>query len=133
MVTLAKLYQVPPSNYKLKGLTDENREVDFHFVDDAGQRYYCEFKLMGQGNPESADVAIARQTDIFIAYKLSETNKKQLEGLGTYWVELHSKTGFRKIKVILDELGIQCTDFEGVVESLLDQLIQEAFDEIINF
>ena len=130
MVTLAKLYNVPPKNYDLKGITDEGREVDFHFVHDNGNRHFCEFKLMGKGNPESADVAIARQTNIFIADTLSQTNKNQLDGLGVHWVELRSDVGFRKLFDILQILGIPCHNYQGDLNALLDDLVGQAFEEI---
>ena len=37
---------------------------------------------MGKGNPESADVVIARDSNIFIADTLSKQNKAQLNSLG---------------------------------------------------
>ncbi len=45
---------------------------------------------MGRGNPESADAVIARDSRIFVADKLSDTNKAQLNSLKVEWVELHS-------------------------------------------
>ena len=65
MLTLARLYQVPASHYAGKGLTGEKREVDFHFLNRSGDRFFCEVKLMGKGNPESADSTIARRSNIF--------------------------------------------------------------------
>jgi hypothetical protein len=32
-----------------------------------GKEYLCEVKLTGKGNPESADVIIARDSNIFVA------------------------------------------------------------------
>jgi len=60
MQTLCKLYGVPESNYalKIKGKDieedDFEREIDFYLVEGKNQ-YKCEVKLMGRGNPESAD------------------------------------------------------------------------------
>lgn len=36
---------------------------------------------MGKGNPESADAVIARDSKVFVADKLSDLNKKQLDTL----------------------------------------------------
>ena len=43
---------------------------------------------MGRGNPESADVTIARDTDIFIADTLSEQSQSQLKERGTEYLTL---------------------------------------------
>ncbi|MEL6525254.1 MAG: CfrBI family restriction endonuclease, partial [Chloroflexota bacterium] len=112
------------------GLTDENREIDFHFIDDNGKKYRVEFKLMGKGDPESADAAIARQTDIFVADTLSDTNKAQFDGKGIHWVELRSEVGFRKLYTVLQEIGIPCQNFQGDLQTNLDRVIPQAFDEI---
>lgn len=83
MLTLCKLYQVADENYAvtLKGTKKEidetsfEREIDFYFKEGKNE-YKCEVKLMGKGNPESADAAIARGSRVFVADKLSDTNKK---------------------------------------------------------
>lgn len=130
MLTLAKLYQVPAKRYAGKGLSDEGRDVDFHFINSAGNHYFCEVKLMGKGNPESADAAIARDTNIFIADTLSSLNKRQLTQRGRHWVELRADEGYRKIFEVFTELGIPCVEFEGDLDQSLDTVIPEVFDEI---
>ena len=83
MQTLCGLYGVPNKNYalKIKGKEieedDFEREIDFYLVEGKNQ-YKCEVKLMGKGNPESADAVIARDSAIFVADKLSDLNKKQI-------------------------------------------------------
>lgn len=52
-----------------------DREIDLYLIDNADKKYLCEVKLMGKGNPESADVIIVRDTNIFIANILSQWNK----------------------------------------------------------
>lgn len=76
MLTLCKLYGVPERYYEFAGLTEEQREVNFYLIDPNGNRYQCEVKLMGKGNPESADATIARASDVFIADNLSDLNKE---------------------------------------------------------
>ena len=67
MQTLCKLYGVPNKNYalKVKGKEikedDFEREIDFYLIEGKNQ-YKCEVKLMGRGNPESADAVIARDS-----------------------------------------------------------------------
>ena len=65
------------------------REVDFD-LKNGNEKFRCEVKLMGKGNPESADAVIARDSKVFVADKLSDLNKEQLDERGVEWVELRS-------------------------------------------
>jgi hypothetical protein len=81
---------------------------------------------MGKGNPESADAVIARESDIFIADKLSDLNKQQLDMLKVHWVELRSENGFERFTKILDAYKIPYTatikDFDTKLETILNSL-----------
>lgn len=89
---------------------DFDRELDFKlFRRDKGKIYRVEVKLMGKGNPESADAVIARDTDIFIADTLSAQNKNQLKALGIEFLELkNNKNCVRDFKAILKRLDVPC-------------------------
>jgi hypothetical protein len=131
MQTLCKLYDVPNSNYALVLKnevvkdTDFKREVDFYLLEGKNQ-YKCEVKLMGKGNPESADAVIARDSRVFVADKLSETNKKQLDSLGVEWVELRNDKGFQRFERVLNHLKIP----HGKLASDIDQKLEIIFREI---
>jgi len=128
MVSLCKLYKIPSTNYELTGLTKENREVDFYLISRRNNKYHCEVKLMGKGNPESADGTFnARETHVFIADKLSDTNKNQLNLHRIHWVELRQKDGFKKFPLILKELDIPYTDFSGDITARLEEIFTEMF------
>lgn len=129
MITLCHLFNVSQEYYNLRGLTDEQREVDFFLIDSASSRHRCEVKLMGKGNPESADAVIARNTQIFVADKLSALNKQQLTGRNIKWVELNAPQGYRKLLTILHELQIPAQDFEGDVNQRLDIILKSLFPE----
>ncbi len=130
MLTLAKLYQVPSSHCAGKGLTGENREVDFHFLNRAGDQFFCEVKLMGKGNPESADSTIARRSNIFIAQTLSDKNKSQLTNRGHHWVELGATDGYKRIFTVFSYLDIPCVEFDGDLNAALDDIIPSVFEEL---
>ncbi len=83
MLVLCKLYEVSSQYFQKetvgkKTTVNYEREVDFFLISN-DQEYKCEVKLMGKGNPESADVVIGRDSKVFIADKLSDTNKKTTE------------------------------------------------------
>ena len=132
MITLCKLYEVPKENYciKVKSETiseiDFEREIDFYLINGKKQ-FKCEVKLMGKGNPESADAVIARDSAIFIADKLSDTNKKQLDSLIIEWVELRDRNGYKRFKNILENLKIPHRELSGDILTKLDKIFQEIF------
>jgi hypothetical protein len=135
MLTLCKLYQIAEENYAvtLKGTKTEidettfEREIDFYLIE-SGNLYKCEVKLMGKGNPESADAVIARESRVFVADKLSDMNKIQLESLKVCWVELRSENGFQKFAEVLETLKIP----HGEMLEVSEENLEKIFDEIMN-
>ena len=132
MQTLCKLYGVSESNYslKIKGKEiekdDFEREIDFYLIEGKNQ-YKCEIKLMGRGNPESADAVIARDSKVFVADKLSDTNKKQLTSRKVEWVELRSDGGFERFDIVLKNLKIPHTKLSHNVDKELEIIFKEIF------
>lgn len=130
METLCKLYSVSPTNYELKYKRDRaldfHREIDFYLTRD-DEKYLCEVKLMGSGNPESADAVIARATNVFVADKLSIQNKNQLEHLGINWIEMRSENGFKRFKLALEKFGIPHQDLSDNFDEKLETIFKEIF------
>ena len=125
MQTLCKLYGVSEDNYSSEIKNDDSeREVDF-YLKKGGDLYKCEVKLMGRGNPEGADSVIARSSRIFVADKLSDANKKQLDNLKIEWVELRADNGFTKFATVLENLHIPHSKLKG--DSKLDNIFKEIF------
>lgn len=107
METLCRLFEVNPTNFTHALAYDGSlREVDFYLLPPDGSQAKCEVKLMGSGNPESADAVIARDSKVFVASTLSDTNTTQLDILGILWTELQTKKGFLRFKETLRNLGI---------------------------
>jgi len=134
MLTLCKLYSVSDQNYETKFTRNKSkkvdREIDFYLKNDT-EEYRCEVKLMGQGNPESADAIIARETNVFVADKLSDQNKNQAEQLNIHWVELHSENGdgYKRFKNVLEKLKIPHKDFSDNIDSKLEIIFKDIFSE----
>ena len=114
LLKLCELCGVPKkyidgSIFKKDGTLNFDREVDFKLYNKTGKEYRVEVKLIGKGNPESADVIYARDTDIFVADTLSKQNKNQLKSEDIKYVEMkdnpHCVDNF---KVLLKELNIPC-------------------------
>lgn len=129
MLALCKLYQVDERNYSAerfirgKGANVE-REVDF-CLKCGGNEYKCEVKLMGKGNPESADAIIARGSNVLVADTLSEQNKRQCEKLGICWVACREKEGYRRFRLALEKLAIPYTDYSGNLDEDLTRILDE--------
>ena len=105
-------------------MLDVDREIDF-YLKNGRNEYKCEVKLMGQGNPESADAIIARGSSLFVADTLSQQNKNQCEQLGICWVACRDKEGYKRFKLALEKFEIPYTDYDGNLDKDLLTLLDE--------
>ena len=131
MLTLCKLYGVTDQYYNAEHFVkdkslDVDREIDF-YLKNKGVSYKCEVKLMGQGNPESADAIIARGSHVFVADTLSQQNKNQCDQLGVNWIACRDYNGFRRFKMVLDKLDIPNNDYNGNLDEDLPVILKELF------
>lgn len=131
MRTLCKMYQVPDANYNASHFVKDkgkkvDREIDFYLLN-KGKEYLCEVKLMGKGNPESADAIIARNSNVFVADTLSPQNKNQCDQLGVNWVALRDKGGYKRFKTVLEKLEIPHEDYKGDLEKDLPIILDDLF------
>lgn len=127
MLTLCELYKVKKENYNAETFVknkklDVDREIAFYFINKR-KKYKCEVKLMGQGNPESADTIIARESNIFVADTLSKQNKNQCDKLGIQWVACRDKEGYKRFKLALDKMKIPYTDYQGDLNKDLPKIL----------
>ena len=126
METICRAFRVPEECFTHSVESDKSlREVDFNLFTPDGERVKCEVKLMGQGNPESADAVVARGSQVFVASSLSDLNKRQLDQLGVHWTELQREHGFLRFAQTLRALGIP---FEDIALGDIDQRISEAVE-----
>ena len=123
MITLCALFQVPKKCFDQKNLPESERESDFYLFDETGKDYPCEVKLMGKGNPESADAVFARGGRVLVANKLSDTNKQQMDRDGIHWVELQTKDGYKRFQKVLKTLSIPYQPFTGNLEEALEKIL----------
>ena len=131
MLALCKLYKVEEQYYNAEHFVkDKNkkvdREIDF-YLKKGNKQYKCEIKLIGQGNPESADAIFARESDVFVADTLSEQNKNQCDELGVCWIACRDNEGFRRFSKVLEKFNIPFTDYTGNLDEdlplILDDLV----------
>ncbi len=89
---------------------DYDREVDYKIYDRDMNEIRVEVKLMGKGNPESADVIYARDTKMFIADTLSLQNKHQFDCNNIPYIEMKNNNDvIGDFKKALDRLNVPYT------------------------
>ncbi len=125
--TMCRIFKVPDANYE-RGNRNEIREIDFCLINKAGELKKCEIKLMGKGNPEGADATHARESDVFIASELSNTNITQLDDKGTEWVQLRRDFGFTRFGTVLKNLNVPHKKLPKNAD--LPELIKQAVAQI---
>ena len=123
MIALCALFKVPKKYYDQRNLPESQRESDFYLFDDTGKDYPGEVKLMGKGNPESADAVYARDSRFLVANKLSDTNKQQMDSEGILWVELQTENGYKRFEEVLKTLSIPYEPFTGDLQDTLDKIL----------
>ena len=123
MIALCALFKVPKKYYDQGNLPESQRESDFYLFDDTGKDYPGEVKLMGKGNPESADAVYARNSRFLVANKLSETNKQQMDSGDILWVELQTENGYKRFEEVLKTLSIPYEPFTGDLQDTLDKIL----------
>ena len=123
MIALCALFKVPKKYYDQRNLPESQRESDFYFFDNTGKDYPGEVKLMGKGNPESADAVYARDSRFLVANKLSDTNKQQMDSVGILWVELQTENGYKRFEEVLKTLSIPYEPFAGDLQDTLNKIL----------
>lgn len=132
MLALCKLYKVDEKYYNSEHFVKNrrlavDREIDFYLINN-GIQHKCEVKLMGQGNPESADAIIARGSEVFVADTLSQQNKNQCDELGVSWVALKDNNGYKRFELVLERFGIPYTDYNGTeLNADLNAILEDLF------
>ena len=126
METLCRAFRVPEECFTHSVESDKSlREVDFNLFAPDGKRVKCEVKLMGQGNPESADAVVARGSQVFVASSLSDLNKRQLDELGVHWTELLTEGGFLRFAETPRAFGVP---FEDIAPDEAGKRFDEALE-----
>jgi len=71
---------------------------------------------------------IARDTNVFVADKLSDQNKSQLKQLNVEWVEMRNTVGYKRFKIVLEKFGIPHAELGDIdIEKRMDEIFDEIF------
>jgi hypothetical protein len=130
--SLCALHRVPKRYFDQRDTPGHTRQADFYLKDRKGNHYRCEVKLMGKGNPESADAVFARDCKVFIADTLSELHKKQLNENGILWMELRGSQDWQRFAEILDHLQIPYKPIPaGKEDEWLEKVLDKVFSSVV--
>jgi len=124
MRTICRLLKVPSEHFDQSKKPTTLREIDFHLFKNK-ENFRCEVKLMGRGNPESADVVDWRETKVLVADRLSDTNKLQLTQKNVEWIAMHDGDTLGQFEKVLKNLAIPHTHFSGDLDSELEKIINK--------
>jgi len=113
LYTIFELLSIKPSQYvlvfeemKKKGLV-ENREIDgIVFSDDGKKILQIELKLLGIGNPEIADEALARKVDLFLIDRLTPMMIAEAAKIGVEVIEMRGEGALGKIWEFFDSNNV---------------------------
>ncbi len=115
---------------KKKGLV-ENREIDgIVFSDDNKKALQIELKLLGIGNPEIADEALARKVDLFLIDRLTPMMIDEAKKLGIKVIELRDKNALLAIYDFMRTQGVTANkptefDFPKSIPKILERYNEE--------
>ncbi len=100
MFTLLKLpeedYILDSEEMKRRGLAS-SREIDGIVFDKSKKPMTIEIKLLGIGNPEIGDEALARKVGLFLIDMLTEMMKREAAKIGTKVIEFRQKDALKEL------------------------------------
>jgi len=121
-------YVLIPDEMKRKGLV-KNREIDAIVFSRDKKPLTIELKLLGIGNPEIGDEALARKVDLFLIDRLSDMMIRESEKLGVKVVEFRQENSLMEIYKFLISKNVNCSPPEKISSGQLENKINEIIDE----
>jgi len=120
-------YVLIPDEMKKKGLV-ENREIDAIVFNRNKQPLTIELKLLGIGNPEIGDEALARKVDLFLVDRLTDMMIRESEKIGIKVVEFRQKNSLMEIYKFFISKNVNCSPPEKITPKQLENKINEIMD-----
>ena len=135
LFTIFQLLQVPEDDYvlifdemKKKGLV-ENREIDAIVFNRDKEPLTVELKLLGIGNPEIGDEALARKVDLFLIDRLTEMMKRESEKIGVKVIEFRQEKPLTEIYKFLTLKNVNCSPPGEMTSKQLENKIEKIIEE----
>lgn len=113
---------------KEKGLV-ANREIDAIVLNKNNEPLTIELKLLGIGNPEIGDEALARKVSLFLIDRLTEMMKQEAERIGIKVIEFRQENSLLEIYNFLKSKNVSCKPPEVMKSNELEKKINEIMEE----
>ncbi len=135
LLVIFRLLKIPDDNYiltteemKKKGLV-KNREIDAIVFSKDKEPLTVELKLLGIGNPEIGDEALARKVSLFLIDRLTEMMKEESEKIGVKVIEFRQENPLLKIYKFFKSKKVYCSQPEKMTPKELEDKINEIITE----
>lgn len=135
LFTIFKLLSIPDDDYilifdemKKKALVG-NREIDAVIFTKDRKPLTVELKLLGIGNPEIGDEALARKVDLFLIDRITEMMIDEAEKIGVRVVEFRQENALQELYKFLKSKNVNCQEPESLSEKQLKSQIIEIINE----
>lgn len=129
LFVIFRLLKIPDDNYilttdemKKKGLV-ENREIDAIVFSKDKEPLTFELKLLGIGNPEIGDEALARKVNLFLIDRLTEMMKEESEKIGVKVIEFRQENPLIEIYKFFKLKNVDCGQSEKMTPKELEDKI----------
>ncbi|MCW7074534.1 MAG: CfrBI family restriction endonuclease [Candidatus Methanospirare jalkutatii] len=113
---------------KKKGLV-ENREIDAIVFNKDKEPITIELKLLGIGNPEIGDEALARKVNLFLIDRLTEMMIKESEKMGVKVIEFRQENPLKEIYKFFSSKNVNCSEPEVMTSEELKEKIEHIIKE----
>ncbi len=135
LFTIFKLLSIPDDDYilifdemKKKALVG-NREIDAVIFTKDRKPLTVELKLLGIGNPEIGDEALARRVDLFLIDRITEMMISEAEKIGVKVVEFRQKNALKELYNFLIAKHVNCQKPQSLSEKQLKLQIVKTINE----
>ena len=141
LFTIFELLGIPSKNYilvsdemKKRGFV-ENREIDGIILnDDLKKKIQIELKLLGIGNPEIGDEALARAVELFLVDRMTVMMIEEGKKKGVNIIELRDPNALSKIADFLKKQGFSVKNPPKLedIENLVPEITKKYNEELEN-
>ena len=135
LYVIFRLLKIPEDNYilttdemKKKGLV-ENREIDAIVFSQNKEPLTIELKLLGIGNPEIGDEALARKVSLFLIDRLTDMMIEESEKIGVKVIEFRQENPLMEIYKFFASKNVDCSLPEQMTPKELEDDINEIIKE----
>ncbi len=135
LFVIFRLLKIPEDNYvltteemKKKGLV-ENREIDAIVFSKDKEPLTVELKLLGIGNPEIGDEALARKVSLFLIDRLTEMMIEECEKIGVKVIEFRQENPLLEIYKFFKSKNVSCSPPEKMTSKELEDEINGIIKE----